>query len=302
MSLLFITFFASIQYIFYAGVPSNFSNFGFLFITSLIGFIILFLVFFNELFRIDRKHIMQCLILSVESLAYNFFLLLGANSFDSTTVSSIVSSYFLFIPIIEFLLYKTMPKPNVIVAIVFVVIGVFLIMGMDYRNILNPSIIFLIITDIIISLNIITIGKFAKGSNPAILAMGQLFFNTIFAFICFAVESKIKMTSIRMPREPLFWGSVIFISFFLRGLYTVVQVYAQRYTSPINVSLIFSTELIMTLFFSNFISNYFGFPVEPQAIGLMKIIGVVLMLIGIFLSDNDIRDIYKIFYKKKKLV
>ncbi len=279
-------------------MPDNFSNFGFLFITSLIGFIILFCVFFNELFRVDKRHIMQCLILSVESLAYNSFLLLGANSFDSTTVSSIVSSYFLFIPIIEFILYKTKPKYNTVIAIVIVVIGVFMIMGMDYRNFLNPKILFLIITDIIISLNVITIGKYAVGSNPTILAMGQLFFNTIFAFICFAIECKLKMKSISFPREPLFWGSVIFISFFLRGLYTIVQVYAQRYVSPINVSLIFSTEIIMTLFFSNAISKYFGFSAESESITFMKMVGVLMMLIGIFLSENDPKVVLKTINSK----
>ena len=50
---------------FLAGVPDNVSDLSFMFITSLIGFLILFCVFFNELFRLDKSHILQSLILAI---------------------------------------------------------------------------------------------------------------------------------------------------------------------------------------------------------------------------------------------
>ena len=115
MSLVIITFFASIQYAFLKGVPESVSTFEFLFITSLIGFVLLFFVFFNELFRVDLNHIKQCAILSVESFAYSFLLILGSKGVDSTTVSSVVSSYFIFIPILEFIIFKTMPQKNILI-------------------------------------------------------------------------------------------------------------------------------------------------------------------------------------------
>ena len=200
MSLVIITFFASIQYAFLKGVPESVSTFEFLFITSLIGFVLLFFVFFNELFRVDLNHIKQCAILSVESFAYSFLLILGSKGVDSTTVSSVVSSYFIFIPILEFIIFKTMPQKNILIAIVLVLSGVFLIMGLDAGTLVNKRIIFLLLTDIMIAINIITIGVFAKGSNPAILAMGQLFFTTILSFILWTIESKINGAAMGIPR------------------------------------------------------------------------------------------------------
>lgn len=287
MLLVIITFFTSIQYVFLAGVPDNTSDFSFMFITSLIGFFILFFVFFNELFRLDKSHILQSLILAIEIFAFNFFLLLGVNGVDTTVVSSILSSYFVFIPIVEYIMYKTLPKPNVILAIIISLFGVILIIGLNVNNILNTNVLFLILADIAMAVYVITTGSFAKNSNPAIISMGQLFFVTIFAFIGWCVEVHYKGISFKLPREPLFWGSVIFISFFIRGLYTVIQVYAQRYVSPINTSLIFASEIVMTLFLSSTISNYFGFRQEMQPITFIKCVGAFMMVFGILICDNN---------------
>ena len=293
MSLVIITFFASIQYSFLKGVPENISTFEFLFITSLIGFFLLLFVFFNELFRVDLNHMKQCAILSIESFIYSFLLILGSKGMDSTTVSSVVSSYFIFIPVLEFIIFKSKPQKNILIAIVLVLSGVFLIMGLDIDTLASHRIIFLIMTDIMIAINIITIGVFAKGSNPAILAMGQLFFTTIISLVLWTIESKINGALMVIPREPQFWGSTIFISFFIRGIYTVVQIYAQRYVSPVNAALIFSSEIIMTMFASSFVLHFLNYESTESPITLVKAVGVIVMLAGILISDSNFVKVFK---------
>ena len=293
MLLVIITFFASIQYVFYIGIPENTSRFEFLFITSLIGFVLLLFAFSSELFRIDENHLKQSFILAIESLSYNFFLLLGSKNLDSTTISGVVSSYFIFIPIVEFIIFKTKPKLNIILAILFAVFGVFLILELNLNSLFNINILFLIITDILITINVITIGKFAYSSNPSILAMGQLFFITILSLLLWLIESKITKSVMRLPREPIFWGSVIIIGIFIKCFYTVIQIYAQRYVSPINVSLIFSTEIIMTLFLSNAVCLFFDYDISNEKITFTKCIGAILMVFGIFLSNFDLTKFIK---------
>lgn len=293
MLLVIITFFTSIQYVFLAGVPDNVSDLSFMFITSLIGFLILFSVFFNELFRLDKSHVLQSLILAIEIFVFNFFLLLGVGGVDTTVVSSILSSYFIFVPIIEYIMFKSAPKINTIIAIIIALLGVFMIIGLKVENFFNANVLFLLLADIAIASYVITTGSFAKTSNPAILSMGQLFFVTIFAFVGWIIDIHFKGQSFRLPKEPLFWGSVIFISFFIRGLYTVIQVYAQRYISPINTSLIFACEIVMTLFLSSFVSNYFGFRGEMAPITLIKCIGAFLMVSAILICDDNFYSFIK---------
>ena len=54
VSLVIITFFAAIQYIFLSAIPDTVSHFAFLCITNLIGFLITLAFFFGELFRLDK--------------------------------------------------------------------------------------------------------------------------------------------------------------------------------------------------------------------------------------------------------
>ena len=293
MLLVIITFFTSIQYVFLAGVPQSTSNLSFMFITSLVGFFILFLIFINELFRIDKSHIWQSFILAIQIFAFNFFLLLGVDGIDTTVVSSILSSYFVFIPMIEFIFYKNMPKINIIIAIIISLSGVFMIIGFNAKEFLNVKILFLILADIAMAIYVITTGKYAKNSNPAILSMGQLFFVAIFSFLGWSIENLIGHKSFSFPREPLFWGSVIFISLFIRVLYTIIQVYAQRYVSPINTSLVFATEIVMTLFLSGLVSKFFGYVSDKTYISASKCIGALLMVIAIIICDDSVYDFIK---------
>ena len=86
-----------------------------------------------------------------------------------------------------------------------------------------------------------------------------------------------------VPLNPEFWGSVLYISFFIRGLYGIIQVYAQRYVSALNTSLIFSTEIIMTMAVSPLLSEFLGTP--PDIISWPRIIGGVVIVIGILMTE-----------------
>ena len=206
---------------------------------------------------------------------------------DSTTISSVVSAYFIFIPVIEYMLFKTVPKLNIIIAIILVFIGIPLIVGLKAENFQNRRMLFLLLADLTIALNIITIGHFAKGSNPAILGMGQTFFIAIIAYICWIIECRLGKSSMRLPKEPIFWGSAIFIGCFIRAFYTVIQTYAQRYISPVNAALIFSSEIIMTLLFSGFVYRFLFNESYSEVITIPKAIGAMLMLAGILISEID---------------
>ena len=113
--------------------------------------------------------------------------------------------------------------------------------------------------------------------------MGQLFFNMVFAIAAWLIQSALGKSALDIPRDPSFWGSVLFISFFIRGLYGVVQIYAQRYVSALNTSLIFSTEILMTMLMSPVLASLFG--TEREDITAMKLFAGVLLIAGILIAD-----------------
>ena len=128
ISLYIITFFAAVQYAFLANVPDSVSNYAFLAVTNLIGFLITFAVFFQELKRLDKKQVIQSFVLSLELFAFNMFLLLGSRGMSATVVACVLSSYFAFIVILSFLIFHKVPDKNKVIAVFIVLAGVFLMM------------------------------------------------------------------------------------------------------------------------------------------------------------------------------
>ena len=290
ISLFIITFFAAIQYAFLSGVPDSVSYFAFLCITNLIGFLIVLAMFFNELFRLDANLVRQSALLSAELFGFNLFILFGANGLDTTITACVLSSYFVFVPPLAYLVFKQKPDQYSLVGIAIVLIGIFFMMNCNIRGLLKINILYLLIADIFFAIYILTAGHFTAGSNPSILALGQLYFSFIFALVCWTAEMVLKKQTMSVPRSPAFWGSVIFISFFIRSLYSVVQIYAQRYVTALNTSLIFSTEIIMTMAATPVLNKLFELPAAEGNVTAHRIIGAVIMVIGILASDSSVMD------------
>lgn len=291
VSLFIITFFAAIQYPFLAGVPDSVSHFSFLCITNLIGFLLTLALFFSELFRIDKKQVIQSLYLAGLLFGFNIFLLLGSSGIGATVSACVLSGYFVFIPVLGLILFKQKPDRNSLIAITIVLLGLFFMMNADGRSLLNIHILYLVIADIFFALYIMAAGKFTTGSNPSILAMGQMLFTFLISLLFWTGESLVTAQPMTLPAEPAFWGSVVFVSLFIRGLYGIVQIYAQRYSSPLNTSLIFSTEILITMIMSPVLSALFG--TAPESITVYKAIGAVLMVIGILVADSTVTDSIK---------
>lgn len=298
ISLCIITFFASIQYAFLGGVPSSVSQFGYLTITNGAGFIIVLLFFFGELFRLDKKQIFQSFVLSIEQVAFNVFLILGAGKTGATVTSCVLSAYFVFIPLLALLLFREKPDFRTFPGIAVVLIGLFFMMNCEASALLSEGILYLVLADVVIALTILTISRYSASSNPSIIAMGQLFFSFIISVVCWIVEVLFFGKSFTLSIEPSFWICVLYISLFIRGLYSIVQLYAMRYVSPLSSSLIFSTEIIMTMLMSPVLAFVFG--TEKEIITPMRALGAGVMVAGVLLADNSVYTIIIKGFKKLK--
>ncbi len=290
VSLFIITFFAAIQYAFLEGVPDSVSHFAFLCVTNLIGFLLTLAVFFSELFRVDRKQIRQSLLLSLELFGFNVFLLLGS-SVGATVSACVLSAYFVFLPLLSLLLFKTRSDRMTLCAVGVVLAGLALMLLEDPAGLKDVHFLYLLIADVFFALYILTVGRFTAGSNPSILAMGQMLFNCLIALIFWVGQSAIQRTPLSLPTDSAFWGSAIFIGFFIRGLYGIVQMYAQRYVSPLNTSLIFSTEIIITMLMSPVLALLFG--TQPERITALRLAGAGVMVLGILLADPSVTGALK---------
>ena len=298
ISLLIITFFGSLQYIFLAYVPSSVSHFAFLSVTNFVGFGISLAFFYGELFRLDRHQILQSAILASELIVFNFLMLRGASEMSSTVTAAVLSSYFVFVAAFSAVITKKLPDAGTTAGVLVVLAGLFLMTDADAGGLMNAGVFYLLLADVVLAVYVMTIGSYASSSNPAILAMGQMFFGFIFSMFFWTWEVFFSDGSFVLPSDKFFWSSVIYISFFMRGLYTIIQIYAQRYVSPLNTSLIFSTEIIMTMLASPLMSRLFK--TTPENITAMKVTGSVLILSGLLITEPTVRGFFTGIFKRLK--
>lgn len=291
ISLLIITFFAAVQYIFLAGVPESVSHFAFLCVTNLVGFLITLSFFFGELFRLDKHQILQSILLSAELVVFNLFMLLGVRGISTTITAAVLSSYFVFIVIFTALFLKQRPSAGTIAGVLAVLAGLFLMTDADINGLMNVNVLYLVVADIAFALYVMTVGAYAANSNPSILAMGQMFFCFVFSLVLWGGDAAFFGANFTLPLDASFWGSVIYVSFFIRGLYGIIQIYAQRYVTPLNTSLIFSTEIIMTMVISPIMSRVFGTP--PENITTLRIAGSIAIVLGLLMTEPVIFDAVK---------
>ena len=273
ISLFFITFFSAVQNVFLIWIPDTVSDFAFMCITNLLGFIMSLAFFFGELFRLDFRQVKQSMVLSAELIVFNIFLLLGVSGVGPTRTNALLSTDFVFISFISFMLYKEIPDRATLAGIIIVLAGVLIMADADISELWNWSVLYLIISNIAFSFFIITTGAYASSSNPSIIAMGQMFFCFLFSLILW------------LPLVPSFWGSVIYVSFFIRGLYGIVQVYVQRYISPLSTAMILATETVMVMAISPVLTAFLG--TEPEVITPLKVAVAFVMIIGVMITEPE---------------
>ncbi|MBQ3457760.1 MAG: hypothetical protein IJG30_02255, partial [Synergistaceae bacterium] len=162
ISLLIITFFGSLQYIFLAYVPSSVSHFAFLSVTNFVGFGISLAFFFSELFRLDRHQILQSAILASELIVFNFLMLRGASEMSSTVTAAVLSSYFVFVAAFSAVITKKLPDAGTTAGVLAVLAGLFLMTDADAGGLMNSGVFYLLLADVVLAVYVMTIGSYAS--------------------------------------------------------------------------------------------------------------------------------------------
>jgi drug/metabolite transporter (DMT)-like permease len=274
-----------VQYVFLSGVPASVSQFAFITLANLIGFAITFEAFFSELFRINRRQLLQSVLLAAEMFLFNVFLLLGSSGMEPSVTAFALTGYLFFIPVIYFFMKRKVTRAN-LAGIAIVLAGLFLTLGANPSGLADVRILYLLLADVFFACYIITVEIFCNKSNPSVLAMGRMFFGFIFSLACWMGEIAFTRGSFTLPGDAAFWNSVTFIGIFMYGFYCVTQIYAQRYINAVDTALIFSTESVIALLVTPPLALLTGGAAET--ITVPKIIGCAVILAGVLVADGTV--------------
>ena len=286
IGLILITCMAAVQYVFLRNVPDTVSTFSFLFITNVIGLVILVPGYFHKLISLRRGTLFKGAFFALELTGFNVFLLMGSRHLDAVIISSVVSLYFLFITPILLLMGK---KVNFFsgIATVIAIISLLLMFGVDTETLLSsPDIVYLVFADLFFAAYVVSVSVLGADEDSAQLTLSQMLFSAMFGLAGWGIESVLFRQSFSLPVDMRFWISAIFIGIFIRAVYGLVQLSCQKYVSALQASLVFSSEIIITLITNPVLCTLLNIEYTPG--NIFQVYGGLLLIVATLMVDDTV--------------
>ena len=126
---------------------------------------------------------------------------------------------------------------------------------------------------------------FTKSTDPLLLGVTQMCFTAIIGFLLWLIEEPQTFASIEYTRELL--SSVFILAFFAKAYAYIMLMYSQRYTSPVSVTIIASTEPIVTLLLALLIPASFG---AKEVFHLESLLGAMFIMAGAIVAGTNFLD------------
>jgi drug/metabolite transporter (DMT)-like permease/anti-sigma regulatory factor (Ser/Thr protein kinase) len=292
LALFSVTICWSVQIIFMKNVPDTVPHFAFLALTSAVGIFVLALTYWGELKNITLTLFGKGFYLAALMTLTNILMLTGVRDVSDQASAFGSSFYVVIVPVLMLIIFKARLSALTVISILLLFGGLLLGIGLSFHT----GMMFLLAGSFVFSLYILLLDHYAKNSAPGLLAVTQIFFSAVFAAAGWLITDPGSFVTIEYSGA--FISSVFVVAVFIRAYSTVMQVYAQRYVTPINATMVYSTEIIFTLLLLMVVPPLLGS--EAQFPGWMEITGGALLVFGIILSNFN-TSFFKGFFIRSKI-
>ncbi|MDD3654387.1 MAG: DMT family transporter [Desulfotomaculaceae bacterium] len=272
------------SYIFIKNLPPTLSSFAYMTLTAGVAGIIFIFVFFNKLRELKGKLLIHSGIMAAIICVSLFFERLGIANIPASTASFVASLNIVFVPLL-LLLLKRKPTKNNLFGIVLILLGLIPTSGVHLGHSLDPGVLYMVASCIFMSAYIIIADNFTKKYDPLLLGIGQMFFIAIIAYVIWYLEDPKTFLTVTYTNEML--ANIFLLAFFARAYAYIMLMYSQKYANPISVTVIASTEPVVTMVLALLIPNTYG---VTESFTLMKLIGAGIIVAGAICAGISFLD------------
>ena len=269
------------SYIFIKNLPDTLSPFAYLTMTAGIASIILLVVFFKRLREFNKKLLLRSGLMAAIICGNLIFERLGVVTIPASTASFIASLNIVIVPLLMLFLRKK-PSKNNLLGIILIFAGLALTSGIRIGQSLDIGVLYMFFGCFFMAGYIICTDKFTKDYNPLLLGIGQMFFITIISFVLWSVEEPKTFFAISYTNEML--ANIFLLAFFAKAYAYIMLMYSQKYANPLSVTVIASTEPIVTMVLALLIPNTFG---GTESFTLIKLTGALFIASGAICAGTD---------------
>ncbi|WHH58795.1 DMT family transporter [Petroclostridium sp. X23] len=272
------------SYIFIKNLPDTLSTFAYLTITAGIASVILVIIFFRKLREFGRNTLIKSAVMATLVCGMLLIERAGISKIPASMASFITSLTVVFVPII-LLFLKKKPTKNNYLGIMLILTGLTLTSRVNIGEGMNPGILYMVIGCILMAVYIVITDIFTKQADPLLLGVGQMFFTAIFSFILWFIEEPSTFFSVQYSNEML--ANIFLLAFFSKAYAYIMLMYSQKYANPISVTVIASTEPVVTMVLAVLIPNTFG---QTEALTFIKIVGAAVIVMGAICAGTNFLD------------
>lgn len=277
-----ITLCWAFSYIFIKNLPDTLSPFAYLTMTAGLASIILFFVFFKKLRELNKKLLLRSAVMAMVICGNLVFERLGVASIPASTASFIASLNIVIVPLILLVFFKKKPSKNNLLGILFILSGLALTSGIRVGQSVEIGVLYMLIGCFFMAAYIICTDKFSKKYDPLLLGVSQMFFTALISFIFWSIEEPGTFSTVTYSKEML--ANIFLLAFFAKAYAYIMLMYSQKYANPLNVTVIASTEPVITMALAILIPSTFG---ATESFTLVKLGGAVLITCGAICSGTD---------------
>lgn len=192
-----------------------------------IAFVLIALLFRKSLNKADLKTLWHCALIGIFFFLAMVFEMYGLQTTASSVTAFLEGSVVVIVPAITCVMQRKLPDRLTVISAVIALIGVgFLTLKGDRLGFTTGELLVLGGT-FWYSVSVIVTDKAAKNDDLMAVAIYQLLFIAIFAYIgAFIFEE------IRLPQSGQEWGAVLALAVICSGVGFTIQPFGQKYTTP----------------------------------------------------------------------
>ncbi len=279
--LLSITLCWASSYIFIKDVPQDFSVYAYLTLTSGVAGIILSALFFRQMRYVTRRTLLYSFILALLIAGNMFFEKLALDSLPASSVSTIASLNIVVVPLIM-ALRRQFPTRNNVAGIVIILLGICLSTSFSLQSNGLLGIIYVTISCIMMSLYIVLAQDYTRVSSPLLLTVLQLCFTALIGLVLWVMADAGSFTTIEWSAQTISY--ILILAFFSKAYAYIMLMYGEKYADAISVTVIASTEPIVTILLALIIPNTSG---NTELFSARSLLSACIIAVGAVVAGTD---------------
>ncbi len=266
------------SYLFIKNLPADFSPYAYLTMTTGLAALLMAVIFWERLKNLKadiwKKGFLLSIILSLNLLAEKK----GISLLAPSNASFLAALTILIVPAL-LLLFRHRPDKNHMIGAVIILTGLCVSTGFSLEGFYNTGSLYMLAGCVLSAIYTIAVDRYAKEEDPLLICIVQMIFTAVIGLCLWFTEDPAVFFNVTYSRKLL--SNIFILAFFAKAYAYIVLIFSQKYTDAVSVTIIASTEPVVTLVLSVLLPAAYG---GAQGIGPASAAGAIIIAAGAVVS------------------